>query len=133
MNDRLDVFMRNTDAFSWYLEKEPGLRATIIAVTWLDRSPDFKALEARLDRATRLAPRFRQRPVDPPARLANPRWIETDFDLSLHLRRLDAPRPHTPATVLDFARHEAMTGFDRSRPLWQFTLIEHLRGGGRPS
>ena len=130
VNDRLDVFMRDTDAFSWYLEKDPGLRATIIAVTWLDRSPDFEALAARLDRATRLAPRFRQRPVDPPARLANPRWIDTDFDLSLHLRRLDAPRPHTPATVLDFARHEAMTGFDRSRPLWQFTLIEHLRGGG---
>ena len=130
MSDRLDVFMRDTDAFSWYLEKDPGLRATIVAVTWLDRSPDFETLAARLDRATRQAPRFRQRPVDPPARLANPRWIDTDFDLSLHLRRLDAPSPHTPATVLDFARHEAMTGFDLSRPLWQFTLIEHLSGGG---
>ena len=130
MNDRLDMFMRNADAFSWYLEKDPGLRATIIAVTWLARSPDFEALAARLDRATRLAPRFRQRPVDPPARLANPLWIETDFDLSLHLRRHDAPSPHTPATVLEFARREAMTGFDRSRPLWQFTLIEHLRGEG---
>ncbi len=130
MSDLLNVFMRDTDAFSWYLEKDPGLRATIIAVTWLDRSPDFKALSARLDRATRLAPRFRQRPVDPPGRLANPRWIDTDFDLSLHLRRIDAPKPHTRATVLDFARHEAMTGFDRSRPLWQFTLIEHLKGGG---
>ena len=130
MDDRFDMFMRNTDAFSWYLEKDPGLRATITAVTWLDRSPDFEALAARLDRATRLAPRFRQRPVNTPAPLTNPRWIETDFDLSLHLRRLDAPSPHTPATVVEFARYEAMTGFDRSRPLWQFTLIEHLRGGG---
>lgn len=130
MSERLDVFMRDTDAFSWYLEKDPGLRATIVAVTWLDRSPDFEALAARLDRATRLAPRFRQRPMDPPIRLANPRWIDTDFDLSLHLRRLNAPSPYTPATVLDFARREAMTGFDRSRALWQFTLIEHLRGGG---
>jgi diacylglycerol O-acyltransferase / wax synthase len=130
VSDRLDVFMRDTDAFSWYLEKDPGLRATITAVTWLDRSPDFEVLAARLDRATQLAPRFRQRPVEPPARLANPRWIDTDFDLSLHLRRVDAPSPYTPATVLDFARREAMTGFDRSRPLWQFTLIEHLTGGG---
>ena len=118
MSDQVDLFMRDTDAFSWYLEKDPGLRSTIIAVTWLDRSPDFEALSARLDRATRLAPRFRQRPVDPPGRLANPRWTDTDFDLSLHLRRIDAPSPHTPDTVLDFARHEAMTGFDRSRPLW---------------
>jgi len=130
VSDQVDLFMRDTDAFSWYLEKDPGLRSTIIAVTWLDRSPDFEALSARLDRATRLAPRFRQRPVDPPGRLANPRWTDTDFDLSLHLRRIDAPSPHTPDTVLDFARHEAMTGFDRSRPLWQFTLIEHLLGGG---
>ena len=130
VNDRLDMFMRDVDAFSWYLEKDPGLRATITAVSWLARSPDFEALAARLDRATRLAPRFRQRPVDSPARLANPRWVETEFDLSMHLRRVDAPSPHTPATVLEFARYEAMTGFDRSRPLWQFTLVEHLKGGG---
>jgi WS/DGAT/MGAT family acyltransferase len=122
--------MRDTDAFSWYLEKDPGLRATITAVTWLERSPDFDLLAAKLDRATQLAPRFRQRPMEPPARLANPRWVDTDFDLSLHLRRIDAPSPHTPAAVLDLARREAMTGFDRSRPLWQFTLVEHLRGGG---
>jgi len=128
MSDRTEVFMRESDAFSWYLEKDPGLRSTIVAVAWLERSPDFDVLAARLDRATRLAPRFRQRPVAPPGRLANPRWVDTDFDLSLHLRRIDAPSPHTPATVIDFARVEAMTGFDLSRPLWQFALIEHLSG-----
>lgn len=126
MGDRTDVFMRDTDAFSWYLEKDPGLRSTIIAVAWLDHPPDFAELAARLDRATQLAPRFRQRPVEPPGRLANPRWVDTEFDLSLHLHRIASPSPHTPATVIDFARLEAMTGFDRSRPLWQFTLIEHL-------
>ena len=130
MSDRLDVFMRDTDAFSWYLEKDPGLRATITAVTWLDRSPDFDALSAKTRPGNRAGPSLPPAPGRPPGRLANPRWIETDFDLSLHLRRMDAPAPHTPATVLDFARHEAMTGFDRSRPLWQFTLIEHLNGGG---
>ena len=49
--------------------------------------------------------------------------------MSVHLRRIESPKPHTPATVVEFARVEAMTGFDLSRPLWQFTLIENLVGG----
>ncbi len=128
MGERTEVFMRDSDAFSWYLEKDSALRSTIVAIAWLEQRPDFDALAARLDRATRLSPRFRQRPVQPPGRLAAPRWVDADFDLSLHLHRIDSPSPHTPATVVDFARIEAMSGFDRSRPLWQFTLIGHLIG-----
>jgi len=128
MTDRAELFMRDTDAFSWYLEKDPGLRSTIVAVAWLDQRPDFDLLSARLERATRLAPRFRQLPVEPPGRLAPPRWVDTDFDLSLHLHRIDSPLPHTPVIVTDFARIQAMSGFDRSRPLWEFTLIDHLIG-----
>jgi WS/DGAT/MGAT family acyltransferase len=121
--------MRETDAFSWYMEKDPALRSTILAVAWLERSPDFEVLASRLERATRLIPRFRQRPVDPPGRLATPRWTDTHFDLSLHLRRVNAPTPATDATVVELARLEAMSGFDRARPLWQFTLVEQLIGG----
>jgi len=124
-----DRFMRETDAFSWYMEKDPALRSTILAVAWLERSPDFEVLASRLERATRLIPRFRQRPVDPPGRLATPRWTDTHFDLSLHLRRVNAPTPATDATVVELARLEAMSGFDRARPLWQFTLVEQLIGG----
>jgi WS/DGAT/MGAT family acyltransferase len=120
--------MRHTDAFAWYLEEDPGLRSTILAVAWLDQKPDVAALTERLERATRLAPRFRQRPVEVPGRLANPRWVDGDFDLSWHLRVISAPAPATRATVLDFVRIEAMTGFDRSRPLWTFTLVEKVSG-----
>jgi WS/DGAT/MGAT family acyltransferase len=126
MTERDELFMRNTDAFSWYLEADPGLRATILSIVWIDERPDFDVLAARLERATRLAPRFRQRPLQPLGRLATPRWVDTDFDLSLHLHRIDSPPPHTRATVIDFARIEAMSSFDFSRPLWQFTLIENL-------
>ncbi|MGA2837541.1 MAG: wax ester/triacylglycerol synthase domain-containing protein [Acidimicrobiales bacterium] len=124
-----DQFMRDADALAWNMEHDPGLRSTIVAVAWLDASPDFAVLAARLERATRLAPRFRQRPVCPPARLSTPQWVHCEFDLSLHLRRIEAPAPYTAATVIDFARCEAMTGFDASRPLWAFTLVEGLEGG----
>ena len=129
MSNRAELSMRDTDAFSWYLEKDPALRSTIVAVAWLDRQPDFDLLAARLERATRLAPRFRQRLLEPPGRLAAPRWVGADFDLSLHLHRIDSPPPHTSVTVTDFARVQAMSGFDRSRPLWEFTLVEQLVGG----
>jgi WS/DGAT/MGAT family acyltransferase len=41
---------------------------------------------------------------------------------------MDSPHPHTPDTVVTVARNAAMTGFDPSRPLWEFTLVEHLEG-----
>ena len=128
MADYDDQFMRNTDALAWSMEHDPGLRSTIVGVTWLGCRPDFEVLTARLDVLTRVVPRFRQRPVRPPGPFATPRWIDCDLDLSLHLRRMDSPHPHTAATVLDFARSEAMTEFEPSRPLWAATLIEGLVG-----
>ena len=121
-------FMRASDAFSWYQEADPAMRATIVSIVWLDRSPDWARLVERVEAATRLVPRLRQRVAEPPLRIAVPRW-ETDeaFDLSWHLRRTTAG---TGEDVLELARIEAMTGFDRARPLWTFTLVEGLRGGG---
>lgn len=125
-----DAFMRESDAFSWYMETDPILRSTVVAVAWLDRSPEWDALAARIDRVTRLIPMFRQRLVEPATRLVHPRWTFDDgFDLSWHLRRVAAPAPHTADQVMDMARVAAMTGFDRARPLWEVTLVEGLQGG----
>ena len=125
----MGVFMRDSDAFSWYMERDPVLRSTVVAVAWLERSPDWDVFVAKLEHATRMIPMFRQRVLEPPARLATPRWTwDDDFDLTWHLRRVDSPVPHTPDTVVDVARIAAMTAFDRSRPLWEFTLVEHLEG-----
>ena len=35
MSDQNDVFLRESDAFSWYMERDPILRSTIVAVAWL--------------------------------------------------------------------------------------------------
>ena len=124
-----DQFMRNTDALAWNMEHDPGLRSTIVGVTWLGCPPRLRgAGRPARPSSPGSSPRFRQRPVRPPGPFATPRWVDCDLDLSLHLRRIDAPHPHTAATVLDFARSEAMTEFDPSRPLWAATLIEGLEG-----
>lgn len=123
-----DHFMRDPDTLAWNMEHDPGLRSTLVAIAWLDERPDVDVLTTRLECATRRIPRFRQRLVPTPGGLAAPRWVDCQFDLSLHLRRIGAPAPYSPETVLEYARSEAMTGFDPTRPLWQVTLVEGLEG-----
>ncbi|MGZ4717824.1 MAG: wax ester/triacylglycerol synthase domain-containing protein, partial [Acidimicrobiales bacterium] len=78
-------------------------------------------------RAPRTSPRCRKRGDEPPGRRATPRWTTDErFDLAWHVRRMDSPAPHTPATVIELARNAAMTAFDHAHPLWEFTLVEGL-------
>ena len=123
-------FMRQTDAFTWYMEDDPESRSTVVAVAWLQTPPAWDDLVLRLERATRLVPSFRQRLVEVPGRLATPRWTtDAHFDLAWHLRRVDAPAPHGRDQVLELAALAAMSGFDRTGPLWEFTLVEGLEDG----
>lgn len=115
------------DAFTITLERDPQLRATIVALAVFDRAPDWQRLVERVDRATRLVPRFRQKLIPVPFGLAPPRWVvDPDFDLALHLHRVRVHRGGGMAAVLDLARTQGLTSFDPDRPLWQFTLVEGL-------
>lgn len=123
-------FMRESDAFSWYLESDPVLRSIVVSAVWLEGEPRWEDFVERLDGATRLAPYFRQRLVEVPFRLAPPRWVvDADFDINCHLDRIYAPPGGGDDFVVEVARRQAMTAFDRARPLWHFTLIEGLEGG----
>lgn len=121
------VHMRNSDAFSWYMERDPLLRSTIVTVMGFDRAPDADRLMARVARLTRELPSFRQRVVEPPMRLATPRWtLDADFDLAWHVRRESLP---SWEEVMELARRDAMTAFDPAHPLWKATLVEGLPDG----
>ena len=122
--------MTAADALLWNIERDPVLRTTITAVALLDRAPDWDRLVATLTRGAIEVPRLRQKVVVPPLGLAPPEWVEDpDFDLAYHLRRVRAPAPGTLRSVLDAAGPLSMAGFDRTRPLWEFTLFEDLEGG----
>ena len=91
---RFTGHMSDEDALMWHIEKDPILRSTILAVAIFDRPPDWRRLRARIDRATRVIPRLRQRVLSPPFRIGPPRWsVEPTFDLDFHLRRLRLPAP----------------------------------------
>ena len=60
------AYMGASDAFSWYMERDPALRSTVVVVDWLDRAPDWDVLVDRIDRISRLMPSLRQRVVETP-------------------------------------------------------------------
>ncbi len=130
MVESVDLHMRESDAFSWYMERDPLLRSTVVAVLMLDRAPDEAVLLRRIERATRIVPGLRHHLVEPPLRLAPPRWVvDPSFDLSWHVRRVELPAPAGMEGVLQLARKEGMAGFDTARPLWTWTTVEGLEGG----
>ncbi len=125
-----EIHVRESDAFTLSMERDPLLRSTIVAIALFAEPPDWDVLVERIDRATRLNPTFRQKLVPTPLGLAPPRWVtDPDFDLAFHVRRIEAPEPKTFDTVLELARKTGMAAFDPARPLWEFTLVGRLIGG----
>lgn len=121
--------MRNSDAFTWEMEHEPGLRSTVVTIFRLDRAPDWDDLVGRFERLAASLPMFRQRVVENPPPTP-PRWeLDPDFDLTFHIHRLIAPPPGSFDYVLELARQAEMADFDRARPLWSITLVEGMEGG----
>jgi WS/DGAT/MGAT family acyltransferase len=127
---RLREAMHPADAVLWSIEHDPVLRSTITAIGLFDKAPDWERLVARLEQAVVNVPRLGQRVVTTPFGLGPPRWVtDTQFDLSYHLRRVEAPEPRDLSAVLAIAQPIAMAAFDRERPLWEFTIVEGLADG----
>ena len=123
--------LNESDSVLWSIERDPVLRTTIVAISMLDRAPNWKRLRRRMEEASEQVPRLRQKVVATPLRLGPPRWQDDDrFDLDYHLRRVVCPAPGDLRAVLDMAGVWAMAAFDKDRPLWEFTLVEGLAGGG---
>ncbi len=127
---RAERRMSDVEALMWNLEKDPRLSASIANVTILDCAPDPDGLRMRLERALEVVPRLRQRVVPALGRLAPPEWrIDPDVDLDHHLRWQALPPPGTTRQLYDVAMQLALDPFDRTRPLWEFTVVEGLEGG----
>lgn len=128
---RNDRRMSDVEALMWNLEKDPHLSASIANVTVFDVAPDSGRLRARLERAVTMVPRLHQRVVPALGRLAPPEWRDDpDFDIDYHLRWVALPAPGSLRQLLDLAATIVHRPFDRTRPLWEFTVIEGVDGGG---
>ncbi|HVE19874.1 MAG TPA: wax ester/triacylglycerol synthase domain-containing protein, partial [Ilumatobacteraceae bacterium] len=127
---QFDRKMSDAEGLMWRLEKDPHLSSTFAAVTILDKHPDFDRLLARMERAVVAVERLGQRVQPAPVNLTAPMWVDdSNFDLRYHVRHLALPKPGTMRQLLDLASLIACDPFDRTRPLWQFVVVDGLRGG----
>ncbi|MCX6519170.1 MAG: WS/DGAT domain-containing protein [Actinobacteria bacterium] len=127
---KFDRKMSDAEGLMWRLEKDPHLSSTFANVTILDRSPDFERLVARMERATHVVERLRQRVQPMPVNLTAPMWVDdTNFDIRYHVRHVALPKPGSMRQLLDLASLITCDPFERTRPLWQFVVVDGLRGG----
>src|SRR6476646_633339 len=122
--------MSPSEAVMWAVEKDPALRSDFCNVTILDTLPAEDRLRATVERAIVAIPRLVDRVVSPPLRIAAPEWRpDPTFELDYHIRRIAIPEPASMRDCLDVAQITTAPPLDRSRPLWEFTLVEGLEGG----
>ena len=90
----------------------------------------YEDVKAHIARRMHLASVFTRKLALMPFELANPVWVEDDdIDLDYHIRRVVLSRPGTMAQVEAYVGRLHSSLLDRSRPLWEFYVIEGLASG----
>ena len=92
---------------------------------------DYPRLLRHVEARIALVPRYRQRVRFVPGRIANPVWVDDErFDITYHVRRSALPRPGSREQLEELVARIQSRRLDRSRPLWETTVVEGLAGDG---
>jgi WS/DGAT/MGAT family acyltransferase len=125
MPDRLSAL----DASFLYLEDATTpMHIGGVAVFRRPRSGfDYDRLVDLIEQRLALVPRYRQKVVHVPGRLARPVWVDDpDFDVTYHVRRSALPKPGTDEQLQDLVARLMSRPLDHTRPLWETYLVEGL-------
>ena len=91
----------------------------------------FEMFRDHLRRRLHLVPFFERKLALTPIQLDHPVWVHDDnLDLDYHFRHTSLPRPGTMQQLETLVARLHMILLDRTRPLWQYYVIEGLEGGG---
>ncbi|MDY7104461.1 MAG: wax ester/triacylglycerol synthase family O-acyltransferase [Actinomycetota bacterium] len=127
---RFEQRMSDTEALMWSIEKDPWFNASAGSISVLDRPLDMRTFRRRIRAAVVEIPRLRERVVPGFGRLSPPAWAPDDeFDFDHHVRHVTLPEPGTLRDLYDLATRIYEDPFDRTRPLWQFVVIDGVEGG----
>src|SRR6478672_9498074 len=122
--------MSDAEGLLWRLDRDPFLSSNVANISIVDRPVDVGRLTRRLERATQLVPRLRQRVQQAPVNVTPPSWVDDPgFDIGFHIRHIALPPPGDMRQLLDLAVLFAADPFERSRPLWEFLVVDGLSGG----
>ena len=90
----------------------------------------YEAVKAHVAKRMHMAAVFTRKLALMPFDLANPVWIhDDDIDLDYHVRYMVLPKPGTLEQLEALAARLHSMLLDRSRPLWEFYIIEGLADG----
>jgi diacylglycerol O-acyltransferase / wax synthase len=127
---RFERRMTDAEALMWNVEKDPWLNPNGGVIVITDRPIDGVDFERRIAHAVCEVPRLRECVVSTLGRWSPPVWRpDAEFDLSFHVRRVGLTEPRTTRALLDLVVRLYQDPFDRSRPLWQFFIVDGLEGG----
>lgn len=94
------------------------------------RGDFLKAVRGHIRGRLPVLPVLRRRLAPLPLQIASPVWVDDErVDLAHHIRRATLPQPGTPAQLNEWVAQAHAATLDRSRPLWQFWLVEGLASG----
>lgn len=121
--------MSNVDT-AWLQMDRPTNLMMIASFMTFDGPPDFERIVATIERRLLVFDRFRQRIVPPRVPFGAHTWeVDTHFDIRAHIHRVALPAPGDKNALQDFMSDLTSTPLERSRPLWQFHVVEGYGDG----
>ena len=108
-------------------------RLHVASVTIFDGpAPSWDELRAHVEARLHLVPRFRQRLAEVPLDQGRPVWVDDPhFNLRYHLRHAGLPAPGSEEQLKNLAGRLFAQPLDRTKPLWELSLVDGLVGRGR--
>ena len=96
----------------------------------VDGGVGFRQIRDHVAARVPRVPPFRSRMVEVPFGLQHPSMVDDpDFDVDFHVRRASLPRPGGPAELAALVGSIVERPLDRTRPLWEFHVVEGLEHG----
>lgn len=125
---KLNRRLTGSDAFFFYVERAPQCNMNIgichLYEGHISREEVVRSLSDRMH----LLPRYRQKAVFPPLRLAHPTWEDDPtFDVRNHVEEVILPPPVDDRVLSRESGRLIKPRMDYNRPLWRLILLQ-----GRP-
>ena len=125
---KLKETMSNVDT-AWLQMDRPVNMMMIASFMAFDGPVDFERVMATVERRLLVFDRFRQKVVAPRIPFGNYTWeLDPQFDIRAHVHRIGLPAPGDKTALQNLMSDIISTPLDRSRPLWQFHVVEGYQG-----
>ncbi len=90
----------------------------------------FEDVKAHVASRMHLADVFTRKLALMPFDMSDPVWVDDDdIDLDYHVRHITLPKPGTNRQLQQYVARLHSSLLDRSRPLWEFFIIDGLKSG----